>query len=214
MFKPREEIFDTVAFTIEVLVKGGFFSSTWVQGYDGDAAELVHISADGVAVVALVHDDAGPTLKISGEQWLALTEVGHVGPCNNKTEGIAQVRHRPCGSWSRGWLLNVLSLGRFGLRQVLRRADGFSSWCGRSSDTRRLVQRRLAPSTTPPQTAFSPATEGCVALFHGPKDGGRSSHGAPALKTHRIASMRRRSFAHLRPRRCGPLRLLRWPLIF
>ena len=124
------------------------------------------------------------------------------------------VRHRPVGSWSRGWLFNVLSLGRFGLRQILRHANGFSSRCGRSSDTRRLVQRRLAPSTTPPQTSFSPSTEGCVALFHGPKDGGRSRHGAPAFKTHRIASMRRCSFAHLRPRRCKSLRLLRWPLIF
>ena len=87
VFKSKEKIFDTVAFTIGVLVKGGVLSSTWVQGYDGDAAGLVHKSADGAAVVAPVHNDAGPTLKISGEQWLALIEVGHVGPCNNKTVG-------------------------------------------------------------------------------------------------------------------------------
>ena len=48
-----------MAFTVEVLVKRGFLVSTGIHGYDGDATELVHISADGVAVVALVHDGEG-----------------------------------------------------------------------------------------------------------------------------------------------------------
>ena len=43
---------------IEVFVNGGLLGSSWMQGYNGDAAELVHISEDGVAVVAIVHDRA------------------------------------------------------------------------------------------------------------------------------------------------------------
>jgi hypothetical protein len=34
-----------------------------MQGYNGDAAELVHISEDGVAVVAIVHYRAGIGLE-------------------------------------------------------------------------------------------------------------------------------------------------------
>ncbi len=55
-FEAGEEIFDAVAITIEVLVKVGFGGTITPRGYDGDAAELVHISADGVAVISLVHD--------------------------------------------------------------------------------------------------------------------------------------------------------------
>jgi hypothetical protein len=36
-----------------MLVKGRFLGSARMQGYDGGAAELVHISADGITVVAL-----------------------------------------------------------------------------------------------------------------------------------------------------------------
>jgi hypothetical protein len=64
VFESGEEVFDAVALVIEVLVKGGLWGSAWMQGYDGDAAELVHISADGVAVVALVHDRMGTDLKV------------------------------------------------------------------------------------------------------------------------------------------------------
>ena len=56
VFKFGEEIFDAVTLTIEMLVKGRFLGSARMQGYDGGAAELVHISADGITVVALVHD--------------------------------------------------------------------------------------------------------------------------------------------------------------
>jgi hypothetical protein len=45
VLETSEEVFDAVALAIEVRVKGGFLSSTWIQGYDGDAAELVHINA-------------------------------------------------------------------------------------------------------------------------------------------------------------------------
>jgi len=41
----------------------GLLGSSWMQGYNGDAAELVHISEDGVAVVAIVHDRAGIGLE-------------------------------------------------------------------------------------------------------------------------------------------------------
>ena len=52
-FELGEEVFDAVTFAIEMLVKGGLLRSVGVYGYDGDAAELVHISTDGVAIVAL-----------------------------------------------------------------------------------------------------------------------------------------------------------------
>ena len=59
-----EEVFVSMTLAIEVLVKGGLLGSAWMQGYDGDAAELVHISADGVAVVALIHDRMGTGLEV------------------------------------------------------------------------------------------------------------------------------------------------------
>lgn len=89
-FQPREEIFDAMAFVIEVHVKGGFAGTIGFRGYDGDAAESAHISADGVAVVSLVHDGAGARAQVGLEQRLGLIEVGHVGAGENKPEGITE----------------------------------------------------------------------------------------------------------------------------
>ena len=61
-----------------------------MQGYDGDAAELVHISADGVAVVAFVHDDVGTRAQVGTQEGLGLVEVGNVGAGENEAEGITQ----------------------------------------------------------------------------------------------------------------------------
>lgn len=55
VFKFGEEVFDTVAFPIEMLVNGRLDGSIGVHGYDGGATNLIHTLADGVAVVALVH---------------------------------------------------------------------------------------------------------------------------------------------------------------
>ena len=85
-----EEVFDAVAFTIEMLVKVGFFGSAGVYGYDGDAAELVHISADGVAVVALVHYDKSVRFEVCLQQRFALIKVGNVGASEDETERITQ----------------------------------------------------------------------------------------------------------------------------
>lgn len=44
-FETSEEVFDAVALVVEILVKGRFFRSAVAHGYDGGAAELVHIRA-------------------------------------------------------------------------------------------------------------------------------------------------------------------------
>src|SRR5690606_21121557 len=79
-----------MAFTIEMLVKGGFLRSTREQGYDGDAAELVHISTDGVAVVALVHNGAAAFFKVSRQEGFALVEVRHVRCGDDEAKRVAQ----------------------------------------------------------------------------------------------------------------------------
>jgi len=85
-----EKIFDAVPLAIEMLVKGWFYRSAGVDGYDGDAAELVHISADGVAVVALVHDGESVWPEMGLEEWLALVEVRDVRAGEDETQRIAQ----------------------------------------------------------------------------------------------------------------------------
>src|SRR5882762_9213215 len=85
-----EEIFDAMTVAVEMLVKGGFLRSAGVYGYDGDAAELVHISTDGVAVVALVHEGEGLRTKVGLEQRLALVEVGDVGAGKDEAHRVAQ----------------------------------------------------------------------------------------------------------------------------
>lgn len=64
-FESGEEVFDAVSLAIEMLVKSGFLRSARMQGYDGVAAELVHLSADGIAVVALVHDGEGVFAQVT-----------------------------------------------------------------------------------------------------------------------------------------------------
>lgn len=85
-----EEVFDAVALAIEMLVKGRFFRPAGVYGYDGDAALLVHISTDGVAVVALVHDDLGAGPQVCAQERQALVEVRDIGPGKDEAQGITQ----------------------------------------------------------------------------------------------------------------------------
>ena len=61
-----------------------------VHGYDGDAAELVHISADGVAVIALIHQDVGARPQPRAQQGFVLVEVRDVRPGEDKAQGIAE----------------------------------------------------------------------------------------------------------------------------
>ena len=46
--EPSEEILDPVTLAVEMLVKVRFDCTIGLWGYDGDAAELVHISAEGI----------------------------------------------------------------------------------------------------------------------------------------------------------------------
>jgi len=78
-----------VAFAIQVLVKGGFYGSAGVHGDDA-AAELVHISADSVAVGAFVHDDARIGSQIGGQQRLGLIEVGDVRPGQQEAQRVTE----------------------------------------------------------------------------------------------------------------------------
>lgn len=79
-----------MALGIEVLVESGFLCSAGVHGYDGDAALLVHISTDGVAVVALVHEGerAGP--QVLAQQGLGLIVIGDIGAGEDEAEWITQ----------------------------------------------------------------------------------------------------------------------------
>ena len=89
-FEASEEIFDVVAFAIEVLVKGRFFGSAIAYGYDGGAAELVHISTDGIAVVALVHDRVGLGFEVGAQERFTLIVVGDIGAGEQEAQRIAQ----------------------------------------------------------------------------------------------------------------------------
>ena len=73
-----------------MLVKGRFYRSAGVHGYDGDAAELVHISTDGVAVVALVHDGESVWPEMGLEEWFALIEIRDVRAGEDETQRVAQ----------------------------------------------------------------------------------------------------------------------------
>jgi hypothetical protein len=67
-FESGEEVLDAGALAVKMLVKGRLECSIGVHGYDGDAALLVHISTEGVAVVALVHEDAGTGSQMGGQE--------------------------------------------------------------------------------------------------------------------------------------------------
>jgi len=88
--KPSKKVFDAVAFVIEMLVKGRFFGSTGISGYDGGAAELVHISTDGIAVVALIHDGPALRLEVCMQEGFALVIIGNVGCRQQEALGIAE----------------------------------------------------------------------------------------------------------------------------
>ncbi len=89
-FEASEEIFDFVALAIEMLVKGWFSHTIVPRGYDGDAAELVHISADRVAIVSLVHDSAARRAQVFMQKGLSLIEVCYVGSSKDEPEWIAE----------------------------------------------------------------------------------------------------------------------------
>lgn len=61
-----------------------------MQGYDCDAAGLVLIYEDGIAVVALDHNGERILAQMRFEERLALGKVGDVRPCEDKARGIAQ----------------------------------------------------------------------------------------------------------------------------
>ena len=79
-----------MAFTIEMLVKGGFGSTIGSCGYDGEAAKLVHISTDGVAVVPFVHNGMGAGLEVSAQERFCLIEIGDVGGGEDEAEWVAE----------------------------------------------------------------------------------------------------------------------------
>jgi len=66
------------------------FCSAVAHGYDGDAAELVHISADGIAVVALVHDRIGLRFEVGAQERFALIVVGDIGTGEQQAQRIAE----------------------------------------------------------------------------------------------------------------------------
>lgn len=85
-----EEILDAVTFVIEMLVKVGFGGTIGLRGYDGDSAELIHKSADRVAVIPFVHDGEGVWLKVRFEQGFGLIKVGDVGPGDDEPQRVAE----------------------------------------------------------------------------------------------------------------------------
>jgi len=89
-FEASEEIFDAVTLVVEMLVKWRFFRSAVAYGYDGGATELVHISADGIAVVALVHNRVGMGFEVGTQEWFTLIVVGNVGAGEQEAQRIAQ----------------------------------------------------------------------------------------------------------------------------
>lgn len=89
-FESGEEVFDTVTFVIQMLVKGRFLAPVGMYGYDGGAALLVHISTEGIAVVAFVHDDRGAGPHMGAHQRFGLVDVGDVGASQDKSQRITQ----------------------------------------------------------------------------------------------------------------------------
>jgi hypothetical protein len=89
-FEPGEEIFDPVAFVIHMLVKGRFLAAVGMYGYDGGAALLVHISTEGIAVVAFVHDDSGARPHVVTHQRPGSMDVGDIGSGEDKSQGIIE----------------------------------------------------------------------------------------------------------------------------
>jgi len=167
-FEAGEEILNPVAFAIEMLVKGGFLNSARMQGYDGDATELIHTSANGVAVVALVHDGVGGRLQMSAQERLGLVEVGDIGAGENKAERIAECVARQVdlgGQTGAGT--------RHGLRQLATLRIGSVSvdpHCG-AIDHERFEIPLPAQSAEDrrPQAVIGPSPESIIDTFPIPK---------------------------------------------
>lgn len=164
-----EGVFDAVAFAVDVLVKGGRDGSSWVQGYDGDAAELVHISADGVAVVALVHDGKGAGAQMALEQGFGLNEVGDVRAGEHEAQRITE---RVTGQMDLGGQAGAgaahrmrdLPSGRVGCVRVYPHRSAV--------DHQVFIIPRLLLEHRPdrrPQTAFAPRLKPPVSALPRPK---------------------------------------------
>lgn len=89
-FEACKEVLNTVAFAIEMLVKSGFGSTIGFRGNDGEAAELVHKSADVVAVVTFIHEGMGSWLEVLAQEWFSLIKIGDVGGGEDETKGVAE----------------------------------------------------------------------------------------------------------------------------
>jgi len=84
-FEGSKEVLNAVAFAIEMLVKSKFGRTIGFRGYDGEAAELVHKSANRVAAVSFIYERMG--------SWLDVFEQERFGLI--KTEAFAAVRMNP-----------------------------------------------------------------------------------------------------------------------
>lgn len=73
-----------------MLVKGREKASSWMQGYDGGAAELVHKQTEGVAVVAFVHNDVSAGAQMREQEGFGLIEIGDVRAGQKKAEWVTE----------------------------------------------------------------------------------------------------------------------------
>lgn len=71
-FEASKEVFDPVAFAIEMLVKRGLDCAICLRSDHRNTTELMHVGADGVAVVSLGHDRKGGGLEIFRDQRFGL----------------------------------------------------------------------------------------------------------------------------------------------
>ncbi len=69
-----------MAIAIETLVNLRGLRPASVYGYDGEDAFVLHISTDGVAVLALVDENLGIGPQVCVQEWQALVDVRDNGP--------------------------------------------------------------------------------------------------------------------------------------
>ena len=61
------------------------------RGMTAAQPSVVHISADGVAVVALVQDREGGGLRVAAQKRSGLIEVGHICPDQDEAQWVSKV---------------------------------------------------------------------------------------------------------------------------